>query len=783
MHRQRSLIAALIAALVALWVVPASAQAEQVLTWTADNGVTSYKSAPATATAGPATIVFENSLATGNTTGMPHTLTFDTSTPGYNHDVALDIIANPFDASGGRHQAQVTLSPGKYRYFCAIPGHGQMVGELVVTDGGGGDTTPPTVTASVTGDRDAEGNYRGAATVTVSAADEGSGVDTIEYNLDGGPFTAYTEPVLVNTVGSHMVHYRATDVAGNVSAEGMVSFTVVEDADTTAPTVSATVTGNQDAAGDYVGSATVTVSAEDAGSGVASVEYEIDDTGFRPYTGPVTVTAVGDHAVQYRATDAAGNVSETGSVAFTVVEPVEEDTTAPAVSAAVSGNQDGSGAYIERATVTVTASDEQSGVASVEYELDGAAWMAYTAPVSVAAVGEHTVRYRATDGAGNVSSIGTVTFAVVEPAPVDTTPPTVSAVVSGERNDTGAYVGSALVTVTAEDVESGVAGVEYNLDGGPFVAYTEPVLVNAVGSHMVHFRATDNAGNTSGEGMVAFTVAAPPVEDTTPPEVVAVVSGEQDASGAYVGSASVTVTATDAGTGVDTVEYNLDGGPFMAYTGPVVVNAVGSHMVHFRATDLAGNTSAEGMVAFTVVEPAEEDTTAPTVAAVVSGNQDGTGAYIDSATVTITAEDTHSGVATIEYSTGGEWAAYTGPLTIGEAGEHTVRYRATDVAGNVSEPATVTFTVVDPGTDDCADSDTRATVIIDGDDTGVANVDTGHGCTVNDLIAETATYANHGAFVTHVDRVTAALVADGVLTKQDRTRIVRAAARSNIGKA
>ncbi|WP_203945685.1 cupredoxin domain-containing protein, partial [Planotetraspora thailandica] len=119
-----------------------AAQADQVLVWTADNGMTTYKSAPTTATAGPATIVFENSAATGNTTGMTHTLTFDTSTPGYNHDVTLNIIASPFDAAGGRHEVQVNLTPGKYRFFCAIPGH-MMVGELVVTDGGSTDTTAP----------------------------------------------------------------------------------------------------------------------------------------------------------------------------------------------------------------------------------------------------------------------------------------------------------------------------------------------------------------------------------------------------------------------------------------------------------------------------------------------------------------------------------------------------------------------------------------------------------------------------------------------------------------
>ncbi|HEU5109932.1 MAG TPA: plastocyanin/azurin family copper-binding protein, partial [Micromonosporaceae bacterium] len=157
--------AALVAAL--LFAVPSSAVAAQILTWTANDSTTQYASTPATAVAGPTTIVFENSAATGNTTGMPHTLTFDTSTPGYNHDVSLNILANPFDANGGRHEAQVTLTAGRYRYFCAIPGHSTMVGEFTVTPGGGGDTTPPDVSATVAGERDPAGNYVGSATVTV----------------------------------------------------------------------------------------------------------------------------------------------------------------------------------------------------------------------------------------------------------------------------------------------------------------------------------------------------------------------------------------------------------------------------------------------------------------------------------------------------------------------------------------------------------------------------------------------------------------------------------------
>ncbi|MCW3844040.1 chitobiase/beta-hexosaminidase C-terminal domain-containing protein, partial [Micromonospora yasonensis] len=210
----------------------------QVLTWTAGDNFLAYRSAPTTAVAGPATLVFENSAATGNTTGMQHTLTFETGDPRYNSDVDVNILADPTDANGGRWTVDVVLSPGTYRYFCSIPGHGNMTGLLVVS-GGSSDTTPPTVTAAVTGQKDANGAYVGSATVTLSASDTGSGVDRVEYALDGGPYGTYSAPVTVNQPGQHTVSYRATDKAGNTSSVQQVSFTVVEPApaDTTPPTV------------------------------------------------------------------------------------------------------------------------------------------------------------------------------------------------------------------------------------------------------------------------------------------------------------------------------------------------------------------------------------------------------------------------------------------------------------------------------------------------------------------------------------------------------------------
>ncbi|MFJ5260249.1 OmpL47-type beta-barrel domain-containing protein [Streptomyces sp. NPDC088387] len=401
---------------------PAAAAAEQVLNWTAGDPIDRYLSAPTTAVAGTATIVFENSTATGNSTGMPHTLTFVTSDPEFNSDVQLNILANPGDAQGGKHTAQVNLTPGRYFYHCTIPGHGQMQGILVVTEGNGEDNTAPEASAHVTGTQNAQGQYVGSATVAVHATDEsgGSGVDRVEYAIgDDGAWQPYTTPVVVDQVGDHKVRYRATDKAGNTAAEKSVQFTVVPPPteDTTAPETSATVTGEQNPDGSYIDMATVTVSASDTGSGVNTVEYAIATGAWQPYSAPVMVHSPGDHTIRYRATDKAGNVAAEKSVRFKVVAAPPEDTTAPTTGVTVDGSRNSSGAYIGNAKVTVSATDHGSGVERIEYSLDGGPYLAYSAPVVVDRAGAHALAYRATDKAGNTSAALTTRFTVVASGP------------------------------------------------------------------------------------------------------------------------------------------------------------------------------------------------------------------------------------------------------------------------------------------------------------------------------------------------------------------------------
>jgi hypothetical protein len=203
-------------------------------------------------------------------------------------------------------------------------------------------------------------------------------------------------------------------------------------------------------------------------------------------------------------------------------------------------------------------------------------------------------------------------------------------------------------------------------------------------------------------------------------------------------------------------------------------------MLHYRATDNANNVSTEGMVSFTVTAP--PDATAPNTSATVTGAKDPQGNYLGSATVTITATDSQSGVKTVEYALdNGAWTAYTAAVRVSALGAHTLKYRATDNAGNVAADKSVSFTVVGQGSDVCPEGDDRATVIIERDDTRVANKDTGNGCTVSDLVDQYGEHPSHGAFVRHVELVTDDLVTRGVLTIREQGTIVRAAARSDIG--
>lgn len=115
-------------------------------------------------------------------------------------------------------------------------------------------------------------------------------------------------------------------------------------------------------------------------------------------TRQVTVVANGSHATPSPAGDGTFFYAN-----LTQVYRARPDRTPPATTATVEGSN--------WATVTLTAVDDGAGVAGIEYRIDGGDWERYDEPIRVHRSKRVLLEYRATDLAGNVEPIRSITFA------------------------------------------------------------------------------------------------------------------------------------------------------------------------------------------------------------------------------------------------------------------------------------------------------------------------------------------------------------------------------------
>ena len=150
----------------------------------------------------------------------------------------------------------------------------------------------------------------------------------------------------------------------------------------------------------------------------------------------------------------------------------------------------------------------------------------------------------------------------------------------------------------------------YNSFGTPTNSFVIPTRFGADGAlYMSRWSFGCCRNQQSGEGStelikVEFGAAGDCTGDTAAPTVQHAIEGRPapDRPGAYIGSATLRLTANDVGcAGVDTVEYRVDGGEWTAYSGPVTFDEERSYSVEYRATDRGGNASTPGTAAFTVV--------------------------------------------------------------------------------------------------------------------------------------------------------------------------------------
>ncbi|MEU8239498.1 family 43 glycosylhydrolase [Actinoplanes missouriensis] len=184
----------------------------------------------------------------------------------------------------------------------------------------------------------------------------------------------------------------------------------------------------------------------------------------------------------------------------------------------------------------------------------------------------------------------TATVRVISPGDTegDETPPTVVVTPSGSAGAADWFRSAVRVRVTASDDRGGRMTIATKVDNADPVTSEDAryadTTVTGDGRHTVTATATDRAGNVAPAVTTAIGI------DATNPTSTATLADRK-----------VTVTATDATSGVDRVEYAIGAGAWTAYSGPIAAPDAGKHTVGYRAVDKAGNTSP----ASTIVIPAD----------------------------------------------------------------------------------------------------------------------------------------------------------------------------------
>jgi hypothetical protein len=432
--------------------------------------------------------------------------------------------------------------------------------------------------------------------ITWNAADS-DGVASATLAVDGvivpnvaGPFRAATgvnfSAILGSlTAGDHLYTITATDRGGNVSTSSD-TFTVVTAA-AAGPTIGQVVVSQA--------KGKISWNALDA-DGVASSTLQIDGTLVTNTSGPFTAASgvnfsgplgplsTGAHSYTITATDRLGNQSSTSDT-FSISSqgPTVSQVTVSEARGRISWN-----AASPRGVASATLQIDGTLVVGVVGPFSAASGVNFSAALPALAVGAHSYKIIATDGAGNQSTT-TASFSI-------------SNVSSGPAiSQVGVSEARARISWNALSAH-GVASSTVTIDGGaassisgPFavasgVNFSAPLGQLAAGVHAYTITATDSLGNVS-TSSDSFTLTNPTATGPTISQVT-VSQAKRKISWNAVDSAGVRNTALE----LDGISVTEIAGPFAAASG---VNfsaslgslGIGNHTYRITATDGSGNIS------------------------------------------------------------------------------------------------------------------------------------------------------------------------------------------------
>ncbi|MCK9170194.1 MAG: Ig-like domain-containing protein [Treponema sp.] len=522
----------------------------------------------------------------------------------------------------------------------------------------------------------------GEGFVSMAVTKDGSSYSGGEFAMNSDGVWTYTYATTPGD-GTYVYTLTMTDAAGNTIAK---SLTVLFDA--TAPVLSITKpTSNANETATTIALAGVT---SDMGCGVKSISYTITNGtetlvssssdasdgnkvtitgGSWTATATPTGSSEGTLTFSVTATDYLGHTNPQ-TVTF------YRDKTAPAISNAevISGNANNLYAT-STIGIQTEAADATSGVTSVTYSLDGTTWIPMTlstgdqkagiwkAASIVCAEGSNTIRIRATDAVSNTTAAAdyvTISPKIDTKAPVLTTQKPATLHLTKTEADAGVSVSATATDVTSGTVKMWISTVSTADAAASYIvestttattsAYTLSLTIPAIafmtagsyvdGNYTFYVHAIDAVGNEVISGGITFSL------DTAAP----VLTISNLASGSSSSSQKVYTESdvTDIASGTPrTATYTVSGTWFDKTSGTSVLQ--------YTTNSDPANVTAES--------------TATEASAMTT----------DAATEWVTVQNT-TAVTNVTVS-------WTAALTVKESSGNSISFRAKDVYGNVTTPA------------------------------------------------------------------------------------------------
>jgi hypothetical protein len=486
------------------------------------------------------------------------------------------------------------------------------------------DTTVPTTSKHITGPR--YGVYVTSSSVfNFTAGDAQSGVNATYYRVWHGGWTPapgtgigrsdnfqlYTGNFSLTGTGLYYLEFYSDDNVGN--REPVYNDT--QRVDDTPPGVSSIqASPDPQSQGGHVNISCTSI--DDAGVAALYVEVEYPDSSTANFTMHYihcstyyrneSYSALGTYTYTIYAVDRLGNGVTTMERDFEI--EAGGDTTPPDTTATLDpSSPDGPGGwYVSPVRVTLSATDDDTGVDYTKYRIDNGTWRTYNDPFLVSSNGHHQVDFYSVDNAGNVEPVDSVTFKIniTVPTTVATFNP------ASPDGDNGWYLGAVTVNLTASDPD-GIDYTKYRVGSTAWQTYTGPFNITTEGVNVLEFYSVDNEGTTEDvkSEIVKIDSEAPAVSLMRPEfgylylfdrQLIPLTGGRTVAFGRL----TVTAAALDDTSGIDNVTFYVNNQPQnIDLQRPYQwtwSHEIGTKALHVTAADRAGHTATSGTIIVTI---------------------------------------------------------------------------------------------------------------------------------------------------------------------------------------